>query len=150
MATAFLLFRHRRGTCYSPRMLAPRRLSVSLAVVLLVVIVGLGARLVRYLLAFPIWGDEAFICLNLLDRDALELTGPLRFDQVAPVLFLWLESAAYHLLGPSELALRLPSLLAGCAALLLFVPLSRLLLSRSAALLAVGLLSVSYYPIRHA
>ena len=50
-------------------------------------------RVVRYGLRFPIWGDEAFVCLNLLDHDLLELAGPLRFDQVAPVLFLWVEWA---------------------------------------------------------
>src|SRR5205823_10781141 len=62
----------------------------------LLLLVGLAARLVRYLLAFPIWGDEAFVCLNLRDHDWLGLAGPLRFDQVAPVLFLWVESAAYQ------------------------------------------------------
>jgi len=117
---------------------------------LLLLVVGVAARLVRYLLCFPIWGDEAFICLNLHHPNWLDLAGPLRFDQVAPVLFLWIEWAAYHFLGASEIALRLPSLLAGVAALLLFVPLSRRVLPTKAALLAVGLLAVSYYPVRHA
>src|SRR5205814_4696610 len=116
----------------------------------LLLLVGLAARLVRYLLAFPIWGDEAFVCLNLRDHNWLALAGRLRFDQVAPVLFLWIESTAYHLLGPSETALRLPSLLAGVAALFLFLPLSRRVMPGRAALLATGLLAVSYYPVRHA
>lgn len=117
---------------------------------LAVLALGVSIRLVRYLLAFPIWGDEAFICLNLAERDWHSLAGPLRFDQVAPVLFLWSASAAYHLLGASELALRLPALLAGVLALLLFPLLARCVQSRRPALLAVGLLAVAYFPIRHA
>src|SRR5947208_1090679 len=74
---------------------------------LLLLVLGVAQRLLRYLLRFPIWGDEAFICLNLMDRDYVGLTQPLRFDQVAPVLFLWGEAVVSRLLGGSELALRL-------------------------------------------
>ncbi len=118
---------------------------------LVLVLLGAGVllRLLRYFLSFPIWGDEAFVCLNVLDRSPAELTGPLRFDQVAPVLFLWIEWAALQLLGPSELALRLPALIAGLASLVLFARLTCLVLSRPAAILALGLFAVSYYPIRH-
>src|SRR5947209_7734229 len=78
---------------------------------------GMAWRTVRYLLAFPIWGDEAFVSLNLLDRDYLGLLRPLEYKQVAPMLFLWAESAAYHLLGGAELALRLLPFLAGLGSL---------------------------------
>jgi hypothetical protein len=113
------------------------------------VVLGVAWRTLRYLLQFPIWGDEAYVCLNFLDRDLLGLTRPLRFVQVAPVLFLWVEWGAHHLLGYTELALRLLPFLAGIAALLLFVRLARLTLDPLAAVLAVGLLAVSYYPVRH-
>src|SRR4051794_37654139 len=56
---------------------------------LALVALGLAWRLVRYLLRFPFWGDEAFVGLNLPGRGYLDLTGRLRHDQVAPVLFLW-------------------------------------------------------------
>src|SRR5437868_5973217 len=85
---------------------------------------GVAKRLLRYLLRFPVWGDEAFLCLNLMDRDCLGLLRPLRFDQVAPLLFLWGEEAVYHLLGGSELALRLLPLLAGIGSLILFARLA--------------------------
>src|SRR5437763_2262955 len=88
--------------------------------VLMLLTLGAAQRLVRYLLRFPVWGDEAFVCLNLMDRDYAGLTQRLRFDQVAPLLFLWGEEAAYWLLGGSELALRLLPLLAGLGSLLLF------------------------------
>jgi hypothetical protein len=113
------------------------------------IVAGLAWRMLRYLLQFPIWGDEAFICLNFLDRDYLALLGPLRFGQVAPVLFLWLERAAHQWLGDSELALRLFPLVAGVGAVFLFWRLARATLDPLAATFAVGILSVAYYPVRH-
>ena len=97
-----------------------RRLSVWQRWTLALLVVGVGQRLGRYLLCFPIWGDEAFLCLNLMDRDYPGLAGRLRFDQVAPLLFLWGEKAVYQTLGGAELALRLLPLLAGLSSLLLF------------------------------
>lgn len=112
--------------------------------------VGLAWRLGRYLLQFPIWGDEAFILLNLLDFDYANLAGPLEYAQVAPVLFLWSQEAALNLLGDSELAVRFIPFLAGCGGLLLFWRLSRRALEPYGAFVAVALLAVSYYPVRHA
>ena len=117
--------------------------------VLALVLVGVAWRALRYLLQFPIWGDEAFIALNLLDRNYLGLTQPLRFTQVAPILFLWVELTAYHLLGGGELALRLFPFLAGLGALALFWRFVRSSLSPLAGGLALGILAVSYFPVRH-
>jgi hypothetical protein len=116
---------------------------------LLLVLLGVGWRALRFFLQFPIWGDEAFVCLNFLDRDYLGLTRPLRFVQVAPILFLWSELTAFRLLGGSELALRLLPFLAGLGSLFLFWRLVRMTLSPAAGVLAVGFLAVAYYPVRH-
>jgi hypothetical protein len=116
---------------------------------LLLLLVGIAWRGLRYYLQFPIWGDEAFVCLNFLDRDYLGLTRPLRFVQVAPILFLWSELTAFRLLGGSELALRLLPFLAGLGSLFLFWRLVRMTLSPAAGVLAVGFLAVAYYPVRH-
>jgi hypothetical protein len=118
-------------------------------IALLVVAVGVVWRLGRYLLQFPIWGDEAFICLNLPDGRYLSLIQPLRFNQVAPLLFLWGELSVYRMLGGSELALRLLPLLTGLVSLGLFWRLAWQTLSPRAAALAVSILAVSYYPVRH-
>ena len=56
----------------------------------------------------------------------------------------------YHLFGPSELVLRLLPYLAGLASLALFWSLCRRVLPPLPAALALALLSVSYYPVRHA
>ncbi len=111
------------------------------------IVAGVIGRLVRYFLRFPIWGDESFVCFNLLDRDFIGLTRGLECSQVAPVLFLWGELAVTRLLGISELTMRLLPLLAGLASLALFWRLARSTVPPLAALIAVGLLAVSRWPI---
>jgi hypothetical protein len=120
------------------------------AATLALVAAGLLWRATRYLLQFPIWGDEAMLCLNFLEQDyAGFLTGKLNNSQVAPLLFLWGELTARHLLGASDLAMRLLPFLAGAGGLLIFWRLCRRELEPFAALLAVGFLAVAYYPVRH-
>jgi hypothetical protein len=82
---------------------------------LIVVIAGLLWRTVRYALAFPLWGDEAYVAINLLTRDLTGLAQPLEYFQIAPPGFLWAEWLAVHTLGTSERALRLVPYLAGVA-----------------------------------
>lgn len=117
--------------------------------VMLLVLVGLLWRVYRYLLQFPIWGDEAMVALNIPGNTYLGLLGGLSRGQVAPLLWLWGELTVFRWLGPAEWAMRLPAFSAGCAALLLMIPLARKVLPPVGALLAVGLLAVSYFPVRH-
>src|SRR5262245_27550733 len=79
---------------------------------LLVVLIGVAWRLTRYLLRFPVWGDEAMLLVNYPGRDYLDLAGPLENCQVAPLLFHWAELTALRLFGTSDLAVRVPPLLA--------------------------------------
>ncbi len=108
---------------------------------------GVLWRLIRYLLRFPIWDDEAFICLNFLELDYLGLTRELRNCQVAPLLFLWGELTSLRLFGASELSLRLLPFLAGMASLLLFWRLARRTLPPLAQTIAVGFLAVAIWPV---
>src|SRR5262249_52552590 len=112
-------------------------------------VVGVAWRMLRYFLQFPVWGDEAFICNNFLDRDYLGLLKPLDYKQVAPIFFLWSELATFRILGVSELAIRLLPFLAGLGSLFLFWRLAKSTLKSTAALIAIGIFAVSYYPIRH-
>ena len=98
---------------------------------------GILWRLVRYVMQFPIWGDEAYVALNFLDRDFWQMTHKLDYNQVAPVVFLWIEWLACRWLGPSELSLHLFPLLAGVAGLLLFWRFCRFTLPPAAGSLAV-------------
>ncbi|HEY7329507.1 MAG TPA: glycosyltransferase family 39 protein [Gemmataceae bacterium] len=109
--------------------------------------IGVLWRLIRYLLRFPIWDDEAFICLNFLELDYLGLMRELRNCQVAPLLFLWGELTSLRLFGASELSMRLVPFLAGMASLLLLWRLARAALPPLAQMMAVAFLAVAIWPV---
>ena len=110
---------------------------------------GLVVRLVRYLVVYPIWHDEAFLAVNFLDRGYLDLLRPLDYSQVAPILFLWIELTSVRLLGFSEWSLRLFPAVCGLASVFLFRHLAAKLLRGVALLFAVGVFATAFYPIRH-
>ena len=112
--------------------------------------IGLTLRLVRYLLRFPLWEDEAMLSANFLDRGYRELLQPLNYCQVAPPLFLWGQLAVVRLLGFSEWTLRLVPFLAGMASLLLFRHVAGRLLRGTALVLAVAIFAVSFPMTRYA
>ena len=114
------------------------------------VILGVGLRLVRYLMNFPLWWDEAFVGVNLLKRGYLDLLRPLDYAQVCPLLFLWAELSAVKLLGFSEWSLRLVPLVSAIASVFLFRHMAGRVLRGLPLLMAVGIFAVSYHPIRHA
>lgn len=87
------------------------------AVMIAAVAVGIALRLIQYLGNRSLWMDEALLVDQALS--APSLTSPLYGGQVAPVGYLLLLRVIAWF-STSELALRLPSLLAGAAALALF------------------------------
>ncbi len=107
---------------------------------------GVFWRITRYLMAMPIWGDEAMLLINYQTRDYADVFGPINYCQIAPLLFHWAEIAALHLFGPSEWAVRLPALLGSLAALSLFGFLARLTLSPLPRMIAIGILAVAIWP----
>lgn len=111
---------------------------------------GLAARVIRYALRFPLWEDECFLSVNLIDRGYLDLMGPLDYYQVAPLLFLWAQRTMAGLLGFNEYSLRLVSLVCGVASLGLFGWVARRLLTGLALVAAIAMFAVSYPPIRYA
>lgn len=113
-------------------------------------LVGVAARCVRYLLRFPLWEDECFLCVNLIDRSYAELTGPLQYHQVAPLLFLWVQLTVVKILGFSEWSLRLVPLVCSLASVGLCVYVARRLLCGAGLLLAVGVFAVAYPAVRYA
>lgn len=126
--------------------LTARRLRHAL---LLTIGVGVAWRVLRYLEQFPIWGDEAMLLLNILERDYAGLTNHLRFAQVGPLIFLWLEKTALLAFGPSEWSVHLFPFLAGLASLGIFWRLCQGACSPLAGGLALAIFAVSYYPVRH-
>ncbi len=114
------------------------------------VAVGIALRLLRYALNFPLWGDEAFVAVNLIDRSYRDLLQPLRYGQICPLLFLWAERAAVSAFGFNELSLRLFPLVCGVLGMVLFHRMASRLLRGLPLLLAVGIFAVTLHPIRHA
>jgi hypothetical protein len=110
-------------------------------------VLGLFWRTARYLLQFPIWGDEAMLAVNLVQLDYWHLTQKLNNCQVAPLLFLWGERAAFVSLGYSPLSLRLLPYLAGVVSVVLYWRLTRLMLGPLARCFAFGFLAVAYFPV---
>ena len=91
---------------------------------------GLFVRLVRFLVVYPIWPDEAFVAANFLERGYLDLVRPLDYVQVCPILFLWIELTVVRLFGFSEWSLRLFPALCGLASMVLFRHLATRVLRR--------------------
>lgn len=110
-------------------------------------LIGLLWRTVRYLLHFPIWGDEALLATNFAWLDCGELTHRLENCQVAPLLFLWGERAAFCSMGAGMLSMRLLPFLAGIGSLFLYWRLAKLMLGPRALLFATGFLAVAIWPV---
>lgn len=109
---------------------------------------GVAVRLRQYGAGASYWYDESYLLLNVFRRSFAELTGAVDYQVVTPVLFLWLERAAYLLLGPAEWAMRLPMTVQSLAALALMVPLARRFCGRGW-VWAVALLALSPHAIMH-
>lgn len=91
----------------------------------LMVGVGVVLRLAQYLWNTGFWHDEAWLLINIVDRSYAELAGPLKQDQAAPLLYLWLLKLLHQTFGLNEWAMRAPSVLASIAAMIAIVPLAR-------------------------
>jgi hypothetical protein len=107
-----------------------------------IVALGVLLRTIRYASYRSLWLDESLLSLNLLTKSYRQLAGSLDFNQGAPVGFLWLEKAATQFFGDSEYALRLPSFLAGTAAVVVFLVVAKRYLPRAAVPLALFLFVV--------
>jgi MYXO-CTERM domain-containing protein len=115
----------------------------------LLVVLGLALRLFHFLRNPSVWHDEAAVLVNVLERNFLELLGPLRFAEAAPPLFLWAERASALLFGESTYALRLLPFLASCGSLLLLAWLAHRLLPPRAVSWAVLLFACSEMLLWH-
>ncbi len=139
----------RAGSAPKPGSIGGRRRAIA-RTLLAFVALGVVWRVARFAACPPLWGDEAFIAVNLLVRDLAGLLRPLEYYQIAPIGFLWAELAALRTLGASEWSLRLIPFLSGLASLGLFVRLAGRTVDRRSALLAVGIFAAAFYPVRHA
>ena len=78
---------------------------------LFIICTGVSVSIVQFLYNRSLWLDESYLALNIINRNFLELLQPLNYEQVAPILFLYIEKLITVLFGLSEYALRLFPLL---------------------------------------
>lgn len=109
-----------------------------------IMVVGAVIRLRQYLADRPLWGDEASLAISMIKLDFAGLTGPLHYNQAAPLGFLWAEKAIESLWGYSEYALRLFPLIAGIVALLLICLVAREIMGRAASLCSVAMAALNW------
>ncbi len=116
----------------------------------LIVLVSIGVlwRLTRYFLNFPIFGDEAVVGLNILNRSYLGLLRPLDYVVACPFGFLWMSKWVIAHFGTSTFAVRFLPLVASLASVLLMYPVARKFAGPWVAMLATGLLACSLSPAR--
>jgi len=115
-----------------------------------VVALGLFARLLWFCYDPSLWNDEASLAWNIIKYDFSKIAvTPLDDLQAAPPGYLLVEKVFGGWGNYSELSLRLFSLLCGVAALLLFVKLSKQVLTGVGRLAAVALCSLSAPLIYH-
>lgn len=119
-------------------------------IVLIALVLGIGSRVLRYLLRFPLWGDECMLAANFATRSPVGLMSPLDYGQVAPIGFTELVWCFTRLSGFHEWSLRVVSLVAGIVGLIAMWRFAKRSLPTLSAMFAVTLLATSYYPIRHA
>ncbi len=115
----------------------------------LILLAGIGLRLVLYFQNRNLIIDEANIVRNLAERGYGGLVLPLRYEQYAPPVFLWMEKLSSQLFGYGEKAMRLYPLLAGIAALFVMYKLGARLMTKAALWLPLGLLAIGAFFIEY-
>jgi hypothetical protein len=119
-------------------------------ILLMVLLFGLSIRLRQFFGCPSYWYDEAYLLVNIYDKDYHELLGALRAQVVMPPLYLWLLRGLYLFLGGGEWAMRLPATVFSICALLLMFFVARAAVGARWAFLAVALCAVSNHAMVHA
>ena len=119
-------------------------------IAVMITALGFAVRLVQYLSNRSLWGDEASISLNIINRSYQELLTPLSHNQAAPPGFLSVEKLAVQVFSNHEYALRLFPFLCGTIALVTFSYLATHYTSKIAALIAIAFFACLPYLVYYA
>ncbi len=106
-------------------------------------ILGIVFRVAAYLADRSFWLDESSLLGNIKEGPTFSLFGPLVATQIAPPGFLLAERVLYRILGDSRYVMRAIPFLGSLVSLFLMRSVALRCLPVRAAVLAVGLLSVS-------
>ncbi len=89
------------------------------------IFLGVVLRLIVYMNALPLWGDESSVMYSVFHRNYLGLLKPLDFVQMAPPGFLFFQRMMIDLFGRSEYSVRFLVFITSCGSLFLFYRLLR-------------------------
>ena len=135
------------------RKLFPRFFSLSLLTIgqwtVLFLAVGVLCRIVRYTILMPVWGDEALLAVNFLERDWTHIFEPLENNQVLPAGYLLVNWFLMQLFGYSEWVLRFPATICSILGLVWIYRFGKSNLETVQTMLVVGIMAVSYYSVRY-
>lgn len=115
--------------------------------ILAAVAFGVLLRLIHFGFGRMLWLDEATIAINFIVRDGSDYLEALEFRQIAPPLWMIVSDGMWSFTGSLEYGARLPSLLAGLTAFVLFWRLIRERFSSPVVLIAVFVFAFSYMPV---
>lgn len=111
---------------------------------------GILVRLVQYANNRSLWGDEASVALNIVDRSYLGLLNPLDYNQAAPPGFLWAEKLAIQIFGNNEYALRLFPFISSLISIYAFYLIANRYASKFAAPIAIAFFACLPYTVYYA
>ena len=133
----------------SPEATPPRGRVPRTAVLVALVLLGIGLRAVPLAGDRNLWIDEAMLALNVVERSAAGLTRPLDWNQGAPVGFLMATKLSVEAFGPSVFALRLVAFVAAALGVVAFGWLASRMLPPAAATFALLLYAISPHAISY-
>lgn len=111
----------------------------------IILLSGITCSVIQFAYNRSLWLDEAVLAINIMERNFWELTKPLDYVQVAPILFLQIVKLFATFFPDTEFGLRLFPLLGYWASLFFFYRLSKLILkSHTAIALALSLFICNY------
>jgi phage shock protein PspC (stress-responsive transcriptional regulator) len=116
----------------------------------LALLTGTYSRLKAFRDFRSLWGDEACLAVNILDREYPALLQPLGFEQGAPIGYLFVVKTLTGLWGDSENVLRSFALLCSILSIFLFGFLVIKLMNKTAALFSIWLFAIHPGLIRYA
>lgn len=115
--------------------------------VLSAVMFGVLIRIIHFGFGRMLWLDEATIAINFVTRDGFEHFLAQEFRQIAPPLWMIISDGFWSITGSLEYGARLPSLLAGLAAFLLFWKMTRERFSDPVVFITVFVFAFAYMPV---
>jgi uncharacterized membrane protein len=111
--------------------------------IIILLLIGLGLRIVQYIADRSMWYDEAAIVDNIIDRPISDFLKPLDYDQGAPLGFMIVVKVFSQIFGTGEHGLRLVPFISGIISLFLFYYLAKRYIPKNSVPIAIALFAIS-------